>query len=209
MVAWSLWDSKRSSCVGYNIECVFMHREYEIYTKLSLKLASLPPLCGCTLCAYYGKRKKINKGSGPPWWGILCPIAVVDANERVLYKPQWYLRRVWGADHTGQYWHHPSASPAVIMWKVVGQHLFLNIVPNNFTARTEREVWCDRGMRTPWVWMTVALNLGHKKPTPWGQKLQSAINYCKIPQNNTSWCTIWYYLNRVWLGCTLRCFYTA
>ena len=28
----------------------------------------------------------------------------------------------------------------------MGQHLFLNIIPNNFTARTGRKVWCDRGI---------------------------------------------------------------
>ena len=52
----------------------------------------------------------------------------------------------WGADHTGQFRHHPSASPAVIVRKVVGHHLFLNIIPSNFTTRIERKVWCDRGM---------------------------------------------------------------
>ena len=54
----------------------------------------------------------------------------------------------WGVDHTGQFRHHPLlASPVVIMWKVEGQHLFLNIIPNNFTAGTGRKVWCDQGMR--------------------------------------------------------------
>jgi hypothetical protein len=33
------------------------------------------------------------------------------------------------------------------MWKVMGQHLFLNIIPNNFMmARTGWKVWCDRDM---------------------------------------------------------------
>ena len=35
----------------------------------------------------------------------------------------------FGADHTGQFRHHPSTSPAVIVRKVVGDHLFLNIIP--------------------------------------------------------------------------------
>ena len=61
----------------------------------------------------------------------------------------------WGADHTRQFRHHPSASPAVIVRKVVGHHLFLNVIPNNFTAKTERKVWCDRGMMR-----------GHYKPHP-------------------------------------------
>jgi hypothetical protein len=29
------------------------------------------------------------------------------------------------------YWHHPLACPDVRVWKMVGQHVFLNIVPNN------------------------------------------------------------------------------
>ena len=33
------------------------------------------------------------------------------------------------ADHTGQFWHHPLASSAVIVKKTVGHHLFLNIIP--------------------------------------------------------------------------------
>ena len=41
---------------------------------------------------------------------------------------------------------HPSAFLAVIVWKVMGQHLFLNIIPNNFTVRTAQKVWCDRSM---------------------------------------------------------------
>ena len=28
--------------------------------------------------------------------------------------------------------------------KVVGHHLFFNIIPSNFTPRTKRKVWCDR-----------------------------------------------------------------
>ena len=40
----------------------------------------------------------------------------------------------------------PSPSLAVIVRKVVDHHLFLDINPKNFTARTERKVWCDRGI---------------------------------------------------------------
>ena len=35
--------------------------------------------------------------------------------------------------------HHTSASPAVIVWKVVGLHLFLNILPSNFMAGNRSE----------------------------------------------------------------------
>ena len=46
-------------------------------------------------------------------------------------------------------WSHqpllpPSlASSAVIVCIVVGQHLFLNIIPNNFAAGTGPKVWCE------------------------------------------------------------------
>ena len=33
------------------------------------------------------------------------------------------LVRLWGVDHTGRLGHCPSASPTVIVWKVVDQHL--------------------------------------------------------------------------------------
>ena len=48
-----------------------------------------------------------------------------------------------GTDHTGHFRHHPLASLVVIVWKLVGQRLFLNIIPNNFLARTRRIVWCE------------------------------------------------------------------
>ena len=45
------------------------------------------------------------------------------------------------------------------MWKVVGQHLFLNIIPSSFTAKTRRKVWCGRSMTRrrwmrPWTFPT-------------------------------------------------------
>ena len=54
-----------------------------------------------------------------------------------LGKPRYNLK---GRSHRAV----SSASPAVIVRKVVDHHLFLNIIPSNFTARTERKVWCDR-----------------------------------------------------------------
>ena len=57
----------------------------------------------------------------------------------------WLIQQ-WGVNHTNHFRHHQSASPDVIVWKVVGQHLFLSIISNNFTAGTGRKVWCDRGM---------------------------------------------------------------
>jgi hypothetical protein len=43
-------------------------------------------------------------------------------------------------------WQHPSSSLVEIVWKVMGQHLFLNLIPNNFTTRTGRKVWSDPSM---------------------------------------------------------------
>ena len=54
---------------------------------------------------------------------------------------------VWGADHTDHLWHHLSASLVVIMWNVVGHHLFMNIIPNNFMDETRRKVRWGRDMR--------------------------------------------------------------
>ena len=65
---------------------------------------------------------------------------------RKVFKDAKGLWEAWVVDHTGRFRHHPSASPVVIVWKVVGQHLFLNIIPSNFTAETGRKVWCDQGM---------------------------------------------------------------
>ena len=47
--------------------------------------------------------------------------------------------------------HRPVQTPSVSIFgcnsvKVVDQHLFLNIIPSNFTAETGRKVWCDQGM---------------------------------------------------------------
>ena len=48
-----------------------------------------------------------------------------------------------GADHTSRFWHHP---PAIMVWEVVGQHLFLNIILSNFTVGTGRKVRCGQSM---------------------------------------------------------------
>ena len=42
--------------------------------------------------------------------------------------------------------HHLSTSSATIVRKGENQHLFLNIIPNNFTAGTKRKIWCHRGI---------------------------------------------------------------
>ena len=81
-------------------------------------------------------------------WPISCVIMVTPSNEwgeRIaIYK---WIGWVWGADHTNQFRHHPSAYLVVTMWKVVGQHLFLNIIPNNLMPWTGEKALCDRGMR--------------------------------------------------------------
>jgi hypothetical protein len=57
------------------------------------------------------------------------------------------LERERGVNHIGPLRHHPLASPAVMVGKVVGRDLFLNIISNNFTAGSRQKVWCDQGMR--------------------------------------------------------------
>ena len=54
---------------------------------------------------------------------------------------------VWLALDTSHFGHNSSASLAVIVWKMVDQHLVLNIIPSNFTTWTGHKVWCDWGLR--------------------------------------------------------------
>ena len=44
------------------------------------------------------------------------------------------------------YGTHMSTPPAVIVWKMVDQHLFLNILLNNFITGTGQNRWWDWGM---------------------------------------------------------------
>jgi hypothetical protein len=64
-----------------------------------------------------------------------------------IWAPHWRTPTLRGVDHTIHFWHHMPTSLAVIVWKVVGQHLFMYIVSNNFMVGIGREVWCDRNMR--------------------------------------------------------------
>ena len=43
--------------------------------------------------------------------------------------------------------HYILASLDVIVSKAVGQHLLMNIIPNNFTVNTRQKISCDWGMR--------------------------------------------------------------
>ena len=79
-------------------------------------------------------------------WKYLTSYFNFDGNTRILTDYGQKSTQTSGVDHTDHFWHHPSASPAVIVWKMVGQHLFLNIIPNNFTGGTGPKVWCDRDM---------------------------------------------------------------
>ena len=68
------------------------------------------------------------RGHGNPWpfdgLGYALP--------RLQYsRPQFNSLHDRGADHPNHSSHHPSASPVVIVWKVVTQHPFIYIVPNN------------------------------------------------------------------------------
>ena len=70
------------------------------------------------------------------WFGVACTIHYESLLVLLLITE--------GLITPARFLHHPSASPAVTMWKVVGQHLFLNIIPNDFIARTGWKVCCDR-----------------------------------------------------------------
>lgn len=61
------------------------------------------------------------------------------------------MKMISWADHNGHFWQHPSAFLAVIVWESGGggpmaKVYSLNKIPSNFTARSRREVWCDRGL---------------------------------------------------------------
>ena len=87
------------------------------------------------------------------WWILFCHI-----RDHFFFQiiqsllNEWgelstsYIWTGWGVHHINHFWHHPLASRDVIVWKVMGQHLILNIIHNNFTAKIEWKVWCDRGM---------------------------------------------------------------
>ena len=82
-----------------------------------------------------------------PWY---CPLA---ARPRHGGLPLRWLQEVWcpvSVDGQSQVAdqvaylqsgnglrHHLSSSPAVMMWKVVGQYLFLNILPRSFTLGSD------------------------------------------------------------------------
>ena len=59
------------------------------------------------------------------------------------------------------------ASLVVIVRKVMDQHLFLNIIPKNVTARIGWEHWCDHALITPnWKCIFVGdYHGGHHLPT--------------------------------------------
>ena len=59
----------------------------------------------------------------------------------------WQCQLCLRADQAGHFWHDQSVSSAVIVWRVVGHHLFLKHNPQqfHFMARTIRKHLCDRG----------------------------------------------------------------
>ena len=52
----------------------------------------------------------------------------------------------WEAYRIDRFIQCSLTSPAVIVWKVVDQHLFLNTIPNNFTIGIGQKCWCDRAV---------------------------------------------------------------
>jgi hypothetical protein len=79
---------------------------------------------------------------------------------------------VEGTHHTCQFRQHPLASSVVMVWKVANWHLFLNMIPSNFTAGTIWKFWCDQG---------VILKLGFHPLQSW----MSRAFY--VPSNGFKW----------------------
>ena len=79
------------------------------------------------------------------WQADKCNLSVQSEYEHYLASDRPMSGEIFWHDRM-RGWSHPllALSPAVIVWKAVGQHLFLNIIPSNFTARTGQNVWCDR-----------------------------------------------------------------
>ena len=122
------------------------------------------------------------------------------------------LAIVWGADHIGKFLHHPSVSTLIIVWKVVGQHLFMNIIPNNFTVGTERKVWCDQGMslRSTWFscWYNVWENSRHKQLRSWCCYYKPVACWCLSFFSLLNWRTFhkFFWINQSFLWSFFCCF---
>ena len=97
-------------------------------------------------------------------------------------------RNSW-ADHTNHFWHHPVASPTVIVWKLVGQHLFGNIIPGNSTDGESSVIgphafmvactWLSKMPRDmEEVFTVVTLHLHPFLETPWIFNWLISSRYC-------------------------------
>ena len=76
--------------------------------------------------------------------------------------------------------------PAVIVRKVVDQHLFLNIIPNNFTGGTGQNLWCDQGIKvcTNQVTWSSSCHLGAPPTSPTsGGKVGYTLNKASTNSN--------------------------
>ena len=105
-----------------------------------------------------------------------------------------------GADHI---WHHPSASPAVIAWKVVGQHLFLKHNPQQFHGR---KVWRDLGLSLNVKSLGFSLcesvcgsncgfwECGNCRPIRWSQVQER----CRRPRKEAH-CECPWHMSRIWV----------
>lgn len=96
-----------------------------------------------------------------------------------------YKKKTWsswrGVDPTNHSWHHLLASLTVIVWKMMDQNLYLNIIPSDFMAGIERKGWCDQelslghGLRN---WSRTH-NLTRMTTTTWHLSFQEETNKTK------------------------------
>ena len=127
-----------------------------VINHLQLFLVCIPYFEYCSFCA-------------PTWVGT-CNIVCTLVRSSFMWDG-------WGVDHTGQFWHHMSASLDIIVWKAVDQCLCLNRIPNNFMVRTIRNFWCDQlGMRENYV---------HNLSLSWRLKHNETFSYaCANPRKS-------------------------
>lgn len=60
-----------------------------------------------------------------------CPKTSLHQEVSFNYNNVWWISFGWEAHYTNHFWHHTLTSPALIVWILMGQHIFLNIIPTH------------------------------------------------------------------------------